>query len=107
MEGPFAPFPGGVRVAVRVTPRAGRERIGAVAADADGGAVLKLAVTAAPQGGKANRAAIRLLSKAWRVPKSSIAVTAGAAERRKTLVVAGEPEALLHRLNEWLERRGE
>jgi uncharacterized protein (TIGR00251 family) len=93
----------GVTVAVRVAPRAARERIGEVVAD--GGRVIKLSVTAAPERGKANQAAIRLLAKAWLVPKSSLSVVSGATERRKTIHVAGEPEDLVRRLTEWIESR--
>lgn len=92
-------------VSIRVTPRAARERIGEVVAEADGGRMIKLSVTAAPERGKANAAAIRLLAKAWRVPKSSLSVVSGATERRKTIHVAGEPQDLVRRLTEWMESR--
>ncbi len=100
---PFAATGDGVRVALKVTPKAARDRIGGVAADADGHAVLKVAVTAAPERGKANDAVIRLLAKAWGVPKTRITVTAGATGRRKTLVVAGDPDELAARLESWIE----
>lgn len=92
-------------VSIRVTPRAARERIGEVVAEADGGRMIKVSVTAAPERGKANAAAIRLLAKAWRVPKSSLSVVSGATERRKTIHVAGEPQDLIRRLTEWMESR--
>lgn len=92
-------------VSIRVSPRAARERIGEVVAEADGGRMIKLSVTAAPERGKANEAAIRLLAKAWRVPKSSLSVVSGATERRKTIHVAGEPEDLVRRLTEWMKGR--
>lgn len=92
-------------VSIRVTPRAARERIGEVVAEADGGRMIKVSVTAAPERGKANAAAIRLLAKAWRVPKSSLSVVSGATERRKTIHVAGEPQDLVRRLTEWMESR--
>lgn len=92
-------------VSIRVSPRAARERIGEVVAGADGGRMIKLSVTAAPERGKANEAAIRLLAKAWRVPKSSLSVVSGATVRRKTIHVAGEPEDLVRRLTEWMKGR--
>ena len=95
----------GVRVAVRVTPRAGRAAIGEVADDGDGSSVLRVAVTAVPEGGKANRAVIDLLAKSWRLPKSSIRVVSGASARRKVLQVAGEPTTLMQDLSAWLEKR--
>ena len=66
--------------------------------EADGGVALKAAVTAPPEDGKANAALVALLAKAWRVPKSAISVIAGASDRRKTLLVEGDPTLLLGRM---------
>ena len=93
---------GGVRV--RLTPKASRDRIVGIAADAGGSGLLKATVTAAAEGGKANARLIGLLARAWRVPKSSIAFTAGVRERTKTLLVEGDPKDLLDRLEAWAER---
>lgn len=106
MDAPFVPVGDGLRVALKVTPSAGHDRIGEVAAEADGCMWLKVAVTAPPEGGKANKAAIALLAKAWRVPRSAITVVAGATARRKTLHVAGDAEVLARDLRAWLEARG-
>ncbi len=92
---------------VRLAPRAARSRIEGIGAGADGASVLKVAVTAPPEGGKANAAMITLLAKAWRLPKTSMAITAGATARRKTVLVKGDGKALVARLNQWMEgRRG-
>lgn len=103
MRPPFAAAADGLTVTLRVTPRARRERIEGVVADADGGTALKVAVTAPPDGGKANAAVIALLSKAWRVPKSSIAIVRGAADRRKVIRIAGDGAALAERVAVWLK----
>ncbi len=92
-------------MSIRVTPRAARARIGAVAAEASGARMIKVSVTAPPEGGKANDAVIRLLAKAWRVPKSSLTIVSGAAGRRKTIHAAGDAEDLFRRLCDWLESR--
>ncbi len=89
---PFRPVAGGVLVAVRLTPKAGRARVGPVVAAADGSAVLKVAVTAAPEKGKANAAMVALLAKSWRLPKSAIAVVRGETDRNKVLRIAGPPD---------------
>ncbi len=104
MVTPFSLAKDGVRVALRVSPRAGRNRIDGIAAEAPAGAVLKISVTAAPEGGKANAAVIRLLSKEWRLPRGAFTITRGAGARRKTLHVAGAPDTLLARIR---ERMGE
>jgi uncharacterized protein len=85
---------GGVLVAVRLTPKAGRARIGPVIAGAKGTAVLKVAVTAPADKGKANAALIALLAKTWRLPKTAITVVKGGTDRNKTLMIAGTPELL-------------
>ena len=92
----------GVRVALRVTPRAGRDRIDGIVADADGRAALKLSVTAAPEDGKANMAVLKLLAKAWGVPRTALSVASGAGARRKIVHVAGDGQALARRINAWL-----
>ncbi len=100
---PFSASGHGVRVAIRLTPKAARDRIQGLVADADGAAALKVAVTAAPEAGRANRALIALLAKSWRVPKSSLTLVAGATDRRKLVELAGEPKALLARLEAWCD----
>lgn len=90
---------------MRLTPKAARERIDGVAAEADGGAVLKVAVTAVPEDGKANAALIRLLAKQWKLPKSAFAITAGATDRRKTLLVSGDSQELRRRLEQWIKEK--
>ena len=100
---PFAAAPGGVRVRLRASPRAGAARVVGIEAEADGGAALKVAVTAAPEGGKANAALIRVLAKEWGLPKTVMSINGGAASRRKTLFIAGDPRDLITRLKRWVE----
>jgi uncharacterized protein len=99
---PFTITDRGLRLAVRLTPKARRTRIEGLAAEAEGGSAIKVAVTAAPEGGKANAALVKLLAREWRLPKSSIAIERGATTRRKTLAIAGDGAALAVRLEEWL-----
>jgi len=88
----------GLRVAIRLTPRAGSDRLLGVAAAADGHCALKASVTAPPQDGRANEALLRLLARAWEIPRRDLAIVAGAASRHKTVRVAGDPHQLLARL---------
>ncbi len=69
---------------VRVTPRASRNK---VIADPDGRADLRVMVTTVPEGGKANAAVIKLLSKALGVPKSRITLLRGGSGRDKQFQV--------------------
>lgn len=97
---PVSIVPGGVRLALRLTPKASRDQIGEIAPEADGGAVLKVSVTTVPEDGKANAALIALLSKKWKVAKSRIELISGATDRRKVLFIEGEPEELARRILE-------
>lgn len=102
MKPALEPAAGGVRLFVRATPRASRNAVQGVAEGADQRQQVKISVTAVPEDGKANTAIIELLAKAWRIPKSSIGVVAGGTDRSKILFVAGETEALMTRLSDWL-----
>lgn len=92
---PFRATKDGVLVALRVTPKASRERIDGVAIETDGRAVLALRVSAPPDGGRANDAVLRLLARRWRLPRSSMRLVAGHTARRKQLLVAGEPKDVM------------
>lgn len=104
-SGPITRVADGLRVAVRLTPKAARERIDGLAPDADGGMVLKVSVTAVPENGKANAALIKFLAKEWRVAKTSLSVVQGATDRRKVLHLSGDPDDLAGRLDQWMARR--
>ncbi|GAB3118135.1 DUF167 domain-containing protein [Novispirillum itersonii] len=99
-SGPLFPAAGGVRLHVRLTPKASRDAIQGLADEADGGQVLKASVTAVPEDGKANAALIQLLSKAWKLPKSGFEIIAGATDRRKTLLIHGDTQTLLDHLRQ-------
>jgi len=92
--GPLVTDRDGARLAVHLTPRAGRAGIQAVTRDAAGRAWLKVAVTAAPEAGKANAALIALLARAWRLPKGAFSIAAGVTDRRKILHVRAGAQAL-------------
>jgi uncharacterized protein YggU (UPF0235/DUF167 family) len=49
----------------------------------------RVAVTAPPEAGKANRAVEELLASALGLPRASIAVVAGHGSQRKTIEIAG------------------
>ena len=98
----------GVAVALRVTPGAARNRVVGPVPVADGRAgdtELKVLVTAAPEGGKANRAVIDMLAREWRLPRRSMRIAAGAANRRKTLHISGDPHMLAAALADSLATR--
>jgi uncharacterized protein len=73
---PKTPEP--ILLRVRVQPRARANAVKGWRGEA-----LSVSVTAAPEGGKANRAVIALLADALSVPPSSISLVRGAASRDK------------------------
>ncbi len=103
---PFAAASGGISVRVRLTPKAARNAIFGTVADAQSITALKATVTAAPEGGKANKALIGMVAKSWRLTKTSISVKSGAAHRQKTLLVEGDTEMLMKKLRNWMESIG-
>ncbi len=96
---PFKPVADGVRIAVRLTPKASRNAIAGMAPSGQGETVLKVMVTAVPEAGKANEALIKLLAKQWGIAKSSISLVAGATDRNKIVHVAGDAADLMARLS--------
>ena len=85
---------GGAAFAVRVTPRAGRDRIDP---PREGALVVRLA--APPVEGEANAALLRLLAKALRVPPSRVKLLSGSRGRNKRLWVEGlDPDQVRARL---------
>jgi uncharacterized protein (TIGR00251 family) len=84
----------GVVLDVRLTPRGGRDAIEGIEHRADGRAVLKARVRAAPVEGEANEALRRLVAKALGVAPRQVDVAAGATARLKRLRIAGDAQAL-------------
>lgn len=70
------------RIQIRVTPRASRSRI--VVENEQ----VKVYVTVAPEGGKANAAVCALIAKSLAITKSRVSVVNGHASRIKTLAVS-------------------
>ena len=87
-----------VRLVVRVTPRAGQDRIDGWASDAAGRPILKARIASPPTDGRANAALEKLIARALGLPPSAVAVTAGHASRTKTLQIGGGDEAVLQAL---------
>jgi uncharacterized protein (TIGR00251 family) len=75
---------------VLVSPRASRARLGPVHGDR-----VKVAVTSPPVDGEANAAVIELVARALGVARGAVSIAAGAASRRKTVLVRGATVAVL------------
>jgi uncharacterized protein (TIGR00251 family) len=84
----------GISIALRVTPRGGRDQIDGIETLANGRSVVKLRVRAIAEGGEANRAVTELLAKALGVPKARVRLLSGATSRLKQVAVDGDPKLL-------------
>ena len=75
-------LPGGVRLAVQITPNAKKTEVIGVLDDA-----LKLKLQAQPIEGKANEALVKYLAAALSVPRSAVTITHGLTNKRKLIEV--------------------
>ena len=82
-----------MRLAVRLTPRGGRDAIDGWASGPDGRPFLKARVAAPPVEGEANAALTALLAKSLGVSKSSVRIAAGQTGRLKSVELEGVTEA--------------
>jgi uncharacterized protein (TIGR00251 family) len=102
---PWTAVAGGVALAVRLTPKGGRNAIDGIERLADGRAVVKVRVAAPPSEGEANDALIRLIAKAVGLAPRDITLAAGATARVKRLVLAGDPPTLIAALEKMAAAR--
>ena len=84
----------GVRLRVRLTPRARRDCLGALERLADGNEVMIAHVRALPADGKANAALTALVAEALEVARTKVDVVSGHTSRVKILHVRGDAERL-------------
>ena len=84
-----------MRLAVRVTPKGGRDGVDGWALDPEGRPYLKVRVSAPPSDGAANAAVVALLAKTLKRPKSTLRIVSGESARLKLLEIDGldEPAA--------------
>jgi uncharacterized protein (TIGR00251 family) len=84
----------GLVLAVRLTPKGGRDLIEGIEQLADGRSVLKVRVRAAPSDGAANTALIKVIAAALDTAPRNVTLTAGTTARIKRIKIAGDGAAL-------------
>lgn len=84
-----------VRLAVRLTPRGGADRIDGWARDDADRVYLKARVRAAAVEGEANAALEALIAKTLKLPKSAVRLASGHTARIKVLEIEGLDEAAI------------
>jgi len=87
----------GVTILVKVQPKSRRPGLQGTAGSVDGPR-LRIGVTEAPEGGRANDAVCALMAQALGVARSAVRVAVGATSREKRLRVVGDPATLATRL---------
>lgn len=78
-----------VRLAVRLTPRGGRDAVDGWARDEKGQPYLKARVAAPPVDGAANAALGKMIAKALHVSRGSVRIVSGDQSRLKILEIDG------------------
>ncbi len=81
---PFEATPGGVRLRLRVQPRASRSEVVGLHGD-----TIRIRLAAPPVDGAANEELVRHLAETLGVPRRAVEITAGHGGRLKTVTVAG------------------
>ena len=89
-----------VLVSVRLQPKSSRDAIDGIVALSDGSRSLKARVRALPEKGAANKALIKLLSKALGLARGDLEITAGSKDRNKTVRITGRPGDIARLLTE-------
>ncbi len=91
-------MPPPLRLAIRLTPRGGRDAVEGWVRDADGRPCLKVRVAAPPVEGAANAALVKLIARQMKRPGGAVRIAGGDHARIKHLEIDGADEADLHRV---------
>jgi uncharacterized protein (TIGR00251 family) len=97
---PYTEIATGLRLAVRLTPRAAHNRVVGLAADAEGRSVLQIRLTAPPVEGAANAALIVFLAKTLGLRQADVTIRSGQKGRLKIVELTGDAAALQAKLAE-------
>ncbi|MCJ2032785.1 DUF167 domain-containing protein [Methylobacterium sp. J-068] len=95
---PYRVTPEGVRLAVRLTPRANRDGLDGLVADPEGRVALQVRIAAPPVDGAANAALIAYLARRLDLRRSEIRIASGETSRHKIVILSGDGPALAAKL---------
>jgi uncharacterized protein (TIGR00251 family) len=97
---PLRQTPKGLFLHIRATPKAGRDEVAGLVANAAGQISLAVKVTKPADKGEANQAVIETLSKAMGVAKSSFRLASGETSRDKVIEVMHNGETIRNFISE-------
>ena len=92
---PFVIDGDGLKLFVRVTPRAKRSGVDDIARTDGDRSLIAIRLAAPPVDGAANKALVKFLAERLDLPASRIAIVAGEKSRLKTVRIAGVDPAVL------------
>lgn len=85
----------GVMLFIRLMPKAAKDEVSGIDTLADGKSYLFVRVRAVPEDGKANKALLKFLSKAFKYPISYFSLESGATSRIKQIKIAGDGNKII------------
>ncbi len=91
-------------LAVRLTPKGGRDQIDGIGSLADGRQIASMRVRAVAEDGAANAALVALLAKTFGRPTSAVTILAGTTARIKQVRINGDPKELAAIVESWPQR---
>jgi uncharacterized protein (TIGR00251 family) len=92
----------GIRLTVRVTPRAKFSAFAGIVAIGEDRSALAVRLAAPPVDGAANTALCGFLAGQLGIPKSRVEIASGQTSRIKTIALAGDPASLEARMRDLL-----
>ncbi len=102
---PYSPDKKGLRLAVRVVPKASRTGIDGIIRGANGLPALQIRLAAPPSDGEANEALIDFLAEALDLHKAAIVIKSGEKVRIKLLLLSGDPAKIAPRVDALLSQQ--
>ncbi|WP_068084108.1 DUF167 family protein [Polycladidibacter stylochi] len=87
IERPWQVTSSGLKLTVRLTPKASKDQIESIGFQADGKAFIQARVRALPEKNAANKALVIVLAKKLGLSKSAIEITSGATSCLKTISI--------------------
>ena len=76
-----------MKISIKVVPNAKQNEIAEDGFDEGGARIIKVRVNQPPEDGKANKAAIELLAKYFKVKKSAVSIISGDTSRNKIVEI--------------------
>jgi hypothetical protein len=98
-SGPLSAEGDATLLAIRLTPKSGRDALEPAKTLSDGRCVLVARVRAIPENGEANRALLALVARSLECPASAVHLVSGATSRLKILRVERAYQEVKARLN--------